>query len=295
MSESNAAPEIKTQTQGKQLPKVVRYVVPESYSSKAYSFQDSHGVRSTLKALTDQNIPNSDIISEDGEEKEIRFIASCSSIYVKEQLLKGYPRDYKAQDTDMLRMENGLLVCYPPTESNKYEFLEKTNRNGTNKNRKVSSKVLFMFDDTVKVQKTALDQDRLITKAKSIIYQIETDEAKLRNVAAQLTLDMNADPQSLIVSLKTIAEKSPKLIIDAFDENKGDVAAAVWDGIENHILAFNGFGFSWAESGEKITVPNMRGRQEEANARKKLSDFLATEEGDSTRHLLETLIKKSKS
>lgn len=286
---------VATEPKQAKLPKVVKYVPLTDASGKSpYSFQDANGVRSELKILADQNIPNTDVVTENGIEKEIRYLAACDSIYLEEQLKRGFPRDYKLQTTDHIFMSNGLLVVFPHTEKNKYDYLEKCNFNGSNPSRKKHRKALFMLDDADKKNKYVLDNDRILTKAKSIIYQIEEDEAKLRNVASQLTLDMNAEPQALIMQLKTIAEKSPQLIIDAYGNNSGDASALVWDAVEQNVISFNGFGWRWSESDEKISVPNMSGRQTEDKARKKLVDFLTSEAGDATRQLLETVIKERK-
>lgn len=296
MSDQATASTVEPEESVKPLPKVVKYVPMQNHTGKnPYSFQDGNGVRSELKMLLDQNIPNSDTITENGKEREIRFIAAADSIYVDEQVKAGFPRDYKLQfPIDLIQMENGALVVYPPTESNKYEYLQKTNRNGSNPNRKTRGITpLFMLDDAIATNKKLLDEDRLITKAKSIIYQIENDEAKLRNVAAQLTLDMNADPQTLIINLTSIAKKSPKMIIDAYGEEKGNVAGLVWDAIEDQHISFTGSGWEWSGSHEKIEVlPKIAGRKTEESARKQLIDFLSTQAGDPTRQLLESLVKK---
>lgn len=286
--------ELAPQAQVVELPKMVRYVALENISAaNPYSFQDKNGVRSQLKAMPDQNIPNTDTVTMNGKETAIRYIAECSSIIVEEQVKMGYGKDYRFQDPDKIFMSNGEMVVFPQDQSNRYNYLEITNRNGTNAKRKTAYKPLFIKDDTQDREKKRIDKDRIITKAKSIIYQIEEDQAKLRAVAAQLTLDMNADSQALIGQLQRIAEDNPKLIIDAYGDSSGDIASLVWDAIEENIITFTGFGWEWQETKEKIAV-KFQGRQKEDVARKKLVDFLLTEEGDPTKVLLEGLVKKRK-
>lgn len=295
--EATAVPEVQAQAQ--ELPDVVKYTVPDDFTSDSYSFQDPRGVRSTLKAQTDMNVPNHDIVVGDsGKRREIRYIAGCEVLDVDAQIKLGFPRDYKFQETDYIRFEKGFILVYPKDNPTLYEYMEISSRNGSNPKRAKGTKPLFLRDNQNEKNKKAVDEDRLITKAKSIIYQIENDDAKLKNIAAQLQLDMNATPQNLVMAMTDIAKRTPEKIISAYSEDKGEIAGLIWDAMEGGIIHFTGFNFEFVgrEGDEaKIKVPSLRGKNHEDVARKKLADHLQTEEGDSVRQILEGLVKKSKS
>jgi len=280
-----------------ELPESVVYVMIENATQNSpYFFEDSGGNKFKLNPLGDQNIPNEDNVMINGKDTPIRYLPSYGeSLILKEQIDAGIPKIYQYQSSDRIEMRNGKLGVYPRLNPLLYEFMEMTNRNGSNPNRKKNMRPLFMRDDREAKNKKVVDDDRKITRAKAILYQIEHDAAKLKNVATLLNQDMNSEPSSLMKSLLEIAALTPDVIIDAFENNAGDVASVVFDAIEHGIIHFNGF--SWQFSGRegeeaKIKVPNLRGRNHEDVARRKLTDFLQTEEGDALRQILEGIINK---
>jgi hypothetical protein len=279
--------------QASTLPNFVRYVSVQDFTDKApYYFENTDGVREYIKGIGDQNVPNDDTVIIDGIRKAIRYIASCSSLIVEEQIKLGYPRDYAFSENDAIKIIAGSLIVWPRENPTLYNFMEMTNRNGSNSQRITTAKILFLRDNASEKAKKHNASDKEITKAKSLIYQLENDAAKLRNIAQILHKDMNAEPEILLQELIRTATETPKVIIDAFGEETGDVSALVFDAQESGIISFNGFSYEFADSKDKISIPNMRGRQTDDNARKKLIDYLMTEEGEPTRQQIQTILKK---
>jgi hypothetical protein len=289
-------------------PKYARYIAIVAVEASNYFFapegamSKGDGNPGTQKVINPGsfNVPNVFTVTyrdPDGRnqrQRTMRYIAGCETIWQDEQIKMGYGIDYRYSDDSRIIFEMGELIVFPDEKPSLYQFMELCPVNTGSPYHTPRSTNLFYRDNKEAEARQSNELSRVRARANSIVLKLEHDTAKLHNVCKLLGYDMTSDPETLLKKLYRTAQDTPNVIVDAFSDNAGDVAELIWDAIEMNIIQFTGFGWEYVETKEKITVPDMRGRQREDVARRALINYLQTEDGNSVREMIQTLVTKRK-
>ena len=242
-------------------------------------------------------IPWMDSIIEEGKARSIRYIASCSTIYVDEQNKNfGYTLNYgrtgRAEDNrsraDFIRMVNGIIEVYPE-QSNLLEYLQKCNYNGSNPNRKKDSPIYFYYTDIENNAKKAVEGNKSLNKAKYLIDQLEGHTSKLNDLARLFSIDTSLTEAEIIQNLHARAEGNPDLILTAINSESNSAALVADKCIDIGLVVFDGHSYKYA--GTKDNIKGFSGRQKPEIAFKSFVNFLQSDEGSAHYANLQNLLK----
>lgn len=241
--------------------------------------------------------PTDEIFDENGDIVQIRYIARCPTIYVKEQIDKyKVPIDYgrsmsgasqKSRD-DIIKMEKGALEVQPK-QKNLIEYLQKCNYNGSNPNRNLDSMILFYWKDVVLKAKKEFDTLKNVRKAQALVMALEGNYEKLKDTAIVLHLDAGMTEQQLLLALDKMAQKNPDLIINTLAEGKATIDLVASKAMDFGIIEFTGTSYRYA--GTESNIKGFQGRQKPDVAFKSLVQHLGSDEGHSDLLNIQKLIE----
>lgn len=210
-------------------------------------------------------VPWVDTISEKDEKtgkmvnRMIRFIARATSIYVDEQILEGFPRDYGLKSTSMQRnvsqdfiyISNGTIEADPITQQNLVEYLKKADYNGSKEGRNKSKMLIYYFTDLQFKAKKLLDENKDKNKAHYLIDQLLGDTRKQNDLARVFSIDTNLSEEELLMQLHARADISPDLIINAMQGDTVNAQIVASQAVEFGIVVYEKYAYLYP-TGDRI-------------------------------------------
>lgn len=283
------------------LPKYVKYKIPAIAEASPYNLApkgssnkgEGNPAAGQPRIINpgDQNIPNTCTI----KGRNLRYIKGVPTLDLQEQIKMGYTLKHQLTSADAIKLERGELVMFPGENPVLYEYLETCPYNQDSPNRTTQSTILFYKDNAQKKADELNEERRLRVKAMNIVERVSDDTTQLTKMAAVLGLDTNQIASTLINELGVRAEHTPKMIIDAFGSDEGDVAELVYHAVELNVIHFTGFAWNLSEAGDgEGKIMGMKGRQDEGAARKKLIAYLQSAEGELHRTTIQKMVKAKK-
>lgn len=245
-----------------------------------------------LKVPAIRWIPTQGRTAIDGEQgskvyKDIRYL-SGSNIIDKEAQEKLGQLPNKLEDK--IGIENGFMtVIRDGNTIALYDYLEKSFYNLDNPDRPDSATAIYR---EVKLDKKAvdlLDEDEMLTQAKSLVYQLrlETGDKKNRykyntdriDAICRLVNVWDETPERKLILLLQTASQNPKLFLETVVKAERTVITEVSHSLELGVISFDKNVAQFVDGNEIIfTVEGDKLKQEQKI--EQLASFFSTEEGN---------------
>jgi hypothetical protein len=246
-----------------------------------------------IYAAAPQNIPNTDIIIENGKQRQIRFINAAQTIYVDEQIKLGYPMNYVFNPTDKIELLNGSIYLYPSKHANKIEYLRKCSYNRDSKYRRPNATAIFYEYNPIDKAQKDLETFTLISEAVAIIAEIKGNKPMIYSLGKAFGYQEYLEVEEVLSKLAEMAQKSPKMVIAAYKNTRSEAEEIIQYGFETGIIAANQSKVYWADSGN--TIMGFKIGDKKDIIRSKLHTyFTSTEEGKVQLKMLKTLVDEHK-
>ena len=276
------------------------FYLSNSYPNGPYEQQvDRHLTGITIENPASETIPREDTIrwvdkvAKKTTIRRIRFIAKCDTIFFDEQKAMGYDEKYEPNNSDIITFESGQLLV-SERESNLLKFLELTNYSEDNENRDTRVTALFKMDRSSELMAKGLVDDKKVTKAKSIVYEMSDEELEeTRKIFPNIRFNVKENKTELVDSLIKIAGLNPDAIIAGLSEEKNKVLSEISSSLESGVIVLGAKGYNFLTEDEKLgegilEVPNNKKSQ----APDLLAKFLMnTEGGKAIRLQLQRMVK----
>lgn len=216
----------------------------------------------------------------------IRYINRCDSIYPMEQEKMGFVVN---RFEDKIAIESGFINVHREGSTiGLYDFLEKAFWNQDNPDR--PSDIPARYKE-VKLDKRAvalLDEDELLTQAKSLVYELRRNTGNKKALYKYDTDRIDAicrmvgvwdeTPERKLILLLQRATHYPKEFVDTVRKSEQTVITEISHGLELGVIQFNGNVAQYTD-GDKVIVA-VEGDKLRADQKiEKLASWLATGEG----------------
>jgi hypothetical protein len=228
--------------------------------------------------------------------QEIRFINGCDSIIPAEQEKMGFT---PKRLMDKIPMENGFMtVVREGSTIGMYDYLEKVFYNFDNPDRPDTADARYREVKMNKKAEALIDDDELITQAKSIVYSLrkntgnpkapyQYDEDRINSICRLVSVWDESNETKLVKLLK-VAISSPKEFIEIVEKTEQTVITELSHALELNVIVFDGNTAQYGE-GNKIIYNLGSGNFRPDIKIEKLASWLQTELG--TPHLTEIRVK----
>lgn len=231
---------------------------------------------------------------------EIRFINGCDSIIPKEQDDRGFKPN---RLEDKIPFTNGFVTVRREGGSiGLFDYLKNAYWNADNPDRPSSATARYR---EVKLDKKAtafLDEDELMTQAKSIVYSLRInsgtkglykyDTEKIDALCRLLSVWEQSNETKLIVLLEK-ARTNPKGFLEIVSKSTQTVITEITYAIDLNVIRFDGNTAQYSEGNKVIFSMGNEKMKEDAKI-EKLASFLLTEQGNAALTEIRTRLEVAK-
>jgi hypothetical protein len=229
-------------------------------------------------------------VEEEGVKKhiKIRYINRCDSIFPLEQEKMGFtPNRFE----DKIAIENGFATVERQGSTiGLYDYLEKSFYNEDNPNRPSNVPARYREVKVDKKAETLLDEDELVTHAKSLVYELRRNTGD-KKIPYQYNLDRidsicrlvnvwDESPERKLILLLQKAIQQPKEFLEIVVKAEQTVITEISHAIELGVIIFNGNTAQYCE-GDKVIKIVGDGKMKPDQKAEALASWLTTEQGNS--------------
>ncbi len=230
------------------------------------------------------------VLAEDGKTKafkEIRYLNGCDTIDIDQQKAKGFvERPFE----DKIGMENGFMsVAREGNSINLYDYLEKSFYNLDNPDRPESATAIYREVKLDKKAEVLLDEDELITRAKSLVYELRLNTGNKKtpykynedriNAICRLVNVWDETPERKLIHLIQKANQNPKEFLEIVEKSEQTVITEVSHALEMNLIYFEGNTAQYTEE-KKIIFAIGSGKFTQDQRIEQLASWFGTEEGN---------------
>lgn len=228
---------------------------------------------------------------EDGREVnhyvEVRYINGCDSIIPDEQIKRGF---VPKRLMDKIPIENGFMnVVRDGNTIGLYDYLEKSFWNEDNPDRPATADARYREVKMDKKAEVLLDEDELMTQAKSIVYSLRTNTGNPKapyrydndriDTICKLVNVWDESNETKLVKLIKVAIQSPKEFLEIVTKSEQTIITEISHALEMNVINFDGNTAQFSE-GNKIIVSLGAGNMRQDVKMEKLGAWLGTDEGN---------------
>lgn len=233
--------------------------------------------------------------------KDIRYLSGCDILDPEEQKKRGYiPHPFE----DKIGMENGFMtVAREGNAVTLYDYLESAFYNQDNPDRPEGATAIYREVKLDKKAENLLDEDEIITQAKSLIYELRlsTGDKKVPykynldriNSICRLLNVWDETPERKLILLLNKANSNPKEFLETVYKSEQTVITEVSHALELNVIMFDGNTAQYTE-GYKVIYSLGNDKLKPEQKPEKFASWLTTQEGNQSLTELRAKIEVAK-
>jgi hypothetical protein len=236
--------------------------------------------KTCIKTKNDQGVETKHYV-------EIRYINGCDSIIPEEQEKRGF---FPKRLMDKIPIENGFVTVERDGNTiGLYDYLEKAFWNQDNPDRPETANARYREVKMDKKAEVLLDEDQLMTEAKSIVYSLRVNTGNKNtpyrynedriDTICKLVNVWDQSPETKLVKLLKVAIQTPRDFLEIVTKSEQTIITEISHALEMNVINFDGNTAQFSE-GNKVLKALGSGNMRADAKIEKLGEWLGTDEGN---------------